>query len=70
MPVTAMPTGAAPARLTFDAALLSGTNVATPPAEGSGISRTSALAMGLGFLTVAGSLTFFLFRRARAMKKD
>jgi hypothetical protein len=70
MPGPAMPTGAAPARLTFDTALLSGTNTVTPPAEDFGISRISALAMGLGFLTVAGGLTFFLFRRARAMKKD
>jgi len=68
--VTAMPTGAAPIQLTIDTALLSGTNVVTPPAEDSGISRISALAMGLGFLAVAGGLTVFLFRRSHAMKKD
>jgi hypothetical protein len=64
-----MSTSAVPIPLAIESTPLSPTN-APPSSDNIEISRTSAFAMGVIFLAMAGGLTYFMFRRARTMKKD
>jgi hypothetical protein len=56
------PTGAVPAEA--EAAPGPSPNPASPPAEGSGLDRKTALLIGGAILLVAGGLAFFMWRRA------